>query len=142
MLQKDNASRTITAILVFALQQATGATAFAYFGPQYFELLVGKSGNTSLLLTAIFGAVKVAACTLFVVFVAERVSRKGILTGGAILMCGCQVVTALVVHTHPAPENPHITPAGVATIGLIYLFVAAYNFSWGPLPWPVSKNLG
>ena len=135
MLRKDDASRTLTAVLVFTAQQATGATAFAYFGPQYFQLLVGKHGNTSLLLTAIFGAVKVISCGLFVIFVAERVSRKSILTGGAIFMAACQITTAAVVKTHPVLDDPQVTVSGVATIALIYLFVMAYNFSWGPLPW-------
>lgn len=141
MLHKTNAKRTMTAILVFTSQQATGATAFAYFGPQYFQLLVGKSGNTDLLLTAIFGAVKVVACGLFVVFVAERVSRKGILTAGALFMAACQITTAAVVRAYPPPEDPHITTSGVATIALIYLFVTAYNFSWGPLPWPYVSEI-
>jgi len=141
MLQKGNANRTLTAIAVFAAQQATGATAFAIFGPQYFQLLVGKHGNTDLLLTAIFGAVKVVACAIFVVFIAERVSRKGILAGGALAMATCQITTALVVKTHPAPEDPHVTSTGIVTIALIYLFVVAYNFSWGPLPWPYVSEI-
>lgn len=141
MLHKPNASRTLTAVLVFTAQQATGATAFAYFGPQYFQLLVGKHGNTSLLLTAIFGAVKVAACGLFVIFVAERVSRKGILTAGAVFMAACQITVAAIVKTYPAPDDPHLTPSGITTIALIYLFVIAYNFSWGPLPWPYVSEI-
>lgn len=141
MLHRDNASRTLTAVLVFTAQQATGATAFAYFGPQYFQLLVGKHGNTDLLLTAIFGAVKVVSCGLFVIFVAERVSRKGILTGGGVFMAVCQITTAFVVKTHPVPEDPHLTASGIGTISLIYLFVTAYNFSWGPLPWPYVSEI-
>lgn len=137
---RDNLKRTITAFLVFTAQQATGATAFAYYGPQYFKLLVGSKGNSDLLLTAIFGAVKVAACLTFVLFVAERVPRKAILIAGAAFMAACQISTAAVVKTHPAPGDGTVTSSGIATIALIYLFVIAYNFSWGPLPWPVSTE--
>lgn len=137
---RDNLKRTVTAFLVFTAQQATGATAFAYYGPQYFKLLVGSKGNSDLLLTAIFGAVKVAACLTFVLFVAERVPRKAILIAGAAFMAACQISTAAVVKTHPAPGDGTVTSSGIATIALIYLFVIAYNFSWGPLPWPVSTE--
>jgi hypothetical protein len=116
-------------------QQATGATAFAAFGPQYFKLLVG-GGQKDLLLTAIFGAVKVIACGVFVLFVADGVGRRPVLVGGAIFMAACQITTAAVVKEMPPPSSGDVTSSGIATVALIYLFVIAYNFSWGPLPWP------
>lgn len=121
MLQGENCKRTIIAAAVFTAQQATGATAFAYYGPQYFKLLVGNKGNSDLLLTAIFGAIKVAACALFVLFVADMFTRRAILAGGAIFMAACQITTAVVVKINPAPGDGHITPSGIATIALIYL---------------------
>jgi hypothetical protein len=141
MLSPTNRRSTFTASAVFIAQQATGATAFAYYGPQYFKLLVGNKGNSDLLLTAIFGAIKVAACLTFVLFVAENVDRRKILTGGALFMAACQITTAAVVKTHPAHANGTVTSAGIATIAMIYLFVIAYNFSWGPLPWPYVSEI-
>lgn len=141
MVEKKNFRLTATAVGVFTAQQATGATAFAYFAPQYFKLLVGNKGNSDLLLTAIFGAIKVAACLTFVLFVAERVSRRGILTGGAIFMGACQITCAAVVKSKAANPDGQVTSSGIATIALIYLFVIAYNFSWGPLPWPYVSEI-
>ena len=140
MVQKGNLRRTLTAAAVFTAQQATGATAFAYYGPQYFNLLVNKGSENSLLLTAIFGAIKVAACLTFVIFVADNVGRRWVLTAGALFMAACQLSTAAVVKTHPARDGT-VTSAGIATIALIYLFVIAYNFSWGPLPWPYVSEV-
>ncbi|KAK4982363.1 hypothetical protein LTR66_009320 [Elasticomyces elasticus] len=77
MLERDNFRRACTAVAVFTAQQSTGATAFAYFGPQYFKLLAGSKGNSNLLLTAIFGAIKVVACGIFVLFLADRVGHRG-----------------------------------------------------------------
>ena len=122
-------------------QQSIGATAFAYYGPQYFKLLVG-GGNKDLLLTGIFGAVKVVACGIFVLFLADRVGRRMVLIGGAAFMAACQITTAIVVKTIPPPEQGNITSSGIATVALIYLFVIAYNFSWGPLPWPYISEYG
>ncbi|CAK7231296.1 hypothetical protein SBRCBS47491_007881 [Sporothrix bragantina] len=140
LLQKDNFKRIFTAFAIFTAQQATGATAFAYFGPQYFKLLVG-SGNKDLLLTAIFGAIKVVACGIFVVFVSERIGRRQVLIGGAALMSACQITTAAVVKTKPPPADGEVTSSGIATVALIYIFIIIYNFSWGPLPWPYVSEI-
>jgi MFS family permease len=132
----------LTSFAVFTAQQATGATAFAYFGPQYFKLLVGD-GSKDLLLTAIFGAVKVAACGVFVLFLSDRFGRRKVLIAGAACMASCQITCAAVVAHHPAPESGHpgVTSSGIATVALIYLFVIAYNLSWGPLPWPYVSEI-
>lgn len=143
LLEKQNFKRLFTAFCVFTAQQATGATAFAYFGPQYFKLLVG-GGSKDLLLTAIFGAIKVIACSFFVLFMSERFSRRNVLIWGAIFMGACQISAAAVVKTNPANStaaNPKVTHSGIATVALIYLFVIAYNLSWGPLPWPYVSEI-
>ncbi|KAI1111318.1 putative MFS quinate transporter [Nemania sp. NC0429] len=142
LLQGENFRRIFAAFAVFTAQQATGATAFAYFGPQYFKLIVG-SGDRSLLVTAIFGAVKVVACGIFVLFFSERLSRRQVLIGGAIVMGACQVTTAAVVKSFPAPaeQEATVSPPAIATIALVYLFVVAYNFSWGPMPWPYVSEI-
>lgn len=136
LLERDNSMRVFAAFAIFLAQQATGASAFAYFGPQYFKLLVGSSGNRDLLLTAVFGAVKVVACGVFVLFVSERVGRRDSLIVGAAFMALCQVAVAAVDKAIPPPTEDNVPSSGIATVALIYLFVIAYNFSWGPLPWP------
>ncbi|GAB7347865.1 hypothetical protein MBLNU459_g5395t1 [Dothideomycetes sp. NU459] len=141
VLVRDNLKRTCAGMGIFIAQQATGATAFAYYGPQYFKLLVGNKGNSDLLLTAIFGAIKVAACSIFVLFIAERVARKQILVIGAFFMATFQITAAAVLKTHPAQGDGVVTSSGIATIAMIYLFVIFYNFSWGPLPWPYVSEV-
>ncbi|OCK78881.1 MFS sugar transporter-like protein [Lepidopterella palustris CBS 459.81] len=140
LLEPDNFKRIFTSFAVFTAQQATGATAFAYFGPQYFKLLVG-GGDKDLLLTAIFGAIKVIACGFFVLFLSERVGRRKVLIFGAVFMAICQITTAAVVKNKPPPGNGSVNSSGIATVALIYLFVIAYNLSWGPLPWPYVSEI-
>jgi MFS family permease len=132
--------RLFTAFAVFTAQQATGATAFAYFGPQYFKLLVG-GGSKDLLLTAIFGVVKVVACGIFVLFLSDRVGRRQLLIWGAVFMAACQISTAAVVKNKPPSADGNVSSSGIATVALIYLFVIAYNLPWGPLPWPYVSEI-
>ncbi|KAF2170887.1 hypothetical protein M409DRAFT_63918 [Zasmidium cellare ATCC 36951] len=141
LVDRHNFKRVLTAAAVFTAQQATGATAFAYFGPQFFKLLVGDEGTTDLLLTAIFGAVKFLACLLFVLLMADRFGRRQTLTIGALSMAVCQITTAIVLKYNPVQKDEPVASSGIATVALIYLFVIAYNFSWGPLPWPYVAEI-
>lgn len=151
LTHRPNVHRLLLGFGIFLAQQSTGATAMAYFGPQFFAMLVGP-GDKNLLLTGVFGAVKVIACFVFVVFVAERFGRRPLLIGGAAIMAACMVATASLVKTHPPPPPPSkaseqqgnssgIPASAIATILLIYLNITAFNLSWGPLPWPCISEI-
>ncbi|PGH14593.1 hypothetical protein AJ79_02928 [Helicocarpus griseus UAMH5409] len=140
LLEKNNFKRVLIAFGVFLAQQSTGSTALAYFGPQFFALLVGK-GDQNLLLTAIFGAIKVAACGIFVIFIAERFGRRTLFISGAAVMACCMITTSAVVKLRPPPGNGTVTSAGIATVFLIYLDIIFYNWSWGGLPWAYVSEI-
>ncbi|KAJ6139757.1 hypothetical protein N7471_006243 [Penicillium samsonianum] len=140
LVEGGNLKRMGIAGGLFLAQQSTGSTALAYFGPQFFELLVG-AGDRTLLLTGIFGAIKVVACLVFVVFLSDRFGRRPLLGGGAAFMAVCMIVTVAVVKCYPQPGDGTVTSSGIATVALIYLDIIAYNFSWGPLPWPCASEI-
>ncbi|KAJ5213439.1 hypothetical protein N7449_000608 [Penicillium cf. viridicatum] len=140
LVEGGNLKRMGIAGGLFLAQQSTGSTALAYFGPQFFELLVG-AGDRTLLLTGIFGAIKVVACLIFVVFLSDRFGRRPLLGGGAAFMAVCMIATAVVVKSYPQPGDGTVTSSGIATVALIYLDIIAYNFSWGPLPWPCASEI-
>jgi len=139
LLEWPNLHRLLIGGGLFLAQQSTGSTALAYFGPQFFSLLVGP-GDQNLLLTGIFGAIKVAACLIFVLFMSDRFGRRPVLAAGASFMAVCMLATAGVVKNYP-PQDGVVSSAGIATIALIYLDIIAYNFSWGPLPWPCASEI-
>lgn len=152
-----NVHRILLAVGMFLAQQSTGATALAYFGPQFFSLIVGRRGSTTLLLTGIFGFVKVASCGLFILFLSDRFGRRVLLFTGAAMMALCMFATAALVRSITANSatttNPvvgmgtttttstSITTTGIVTIALIYLSIIFFNLSWGPLPWPYASEI-
>lgn len=119
--QPANRLRFMVGPTLFIFQNTTGSSALAVFGPQYFKLLVGSTGNRNLLLTGLFGAVKVIACTIFIFFLAERFGRRVLLTGGSFLMASCMLITALIVKYIPTQSATTVTAAGKATVAMIYL---------------------
>lgn len=140
LLEWPNLRRLLLGFMIFVCQQSTGATALAYFSPQFFTLLVGE-GDKNLLLSGVFGAIKVVACLTFVLFISERFGRKPLLLFGSAFMSVCMISTAAVVKTHPPPGGGVVTSSGIATVALIYLNIIVYNASWGPLPWPCTSEL-
>ncbi|KAL4968926.1 sugar porter family MFS transporter [Aspergillus stella-maris] len=152
LLQRPNLRRVLLAVGIFISQQATGATAMAYFGPQFFEILVGEpesssssstagtesvSGSLPLLLTGIFGVLKVTSCLIFILFIADRFGRKPLLTLGAAGMSFCLLATSILLSSTPDPS----TLIKTLTVMLIYTTILTYNLSWGPLPWPLVAEI-
>ncbi|OQE28399.1 hypothetical protein PENSTE_c003G01339 [Penicillium steckii] len=118
LLEPANRLRFIVGPVLFIFQNATGSSALAVFAPQYFKLIAGSDANRNMLLTGLFGAVKVIACTFFIWVLAERISRRMTLVSGSALMAICMLITALIVDYVPTQSASNI-----------------YNCSWGPLPW-------
>lgn len=117
----SNRLRFIVGPAMFIFQNTTGSSALAVFAPQYFKLLVGSSGNRDLLLTGLFGAIKVIGCTFFIWFLAEQLSRRTLLIGGASLMATCMLIITLIVRFIPTENVGNVTNAGRATVAMIYL---------------------
>jgi hypothetical protein len=117
----SNRLRFIIGPSMFIFQNTTGSSALAVFAPQYFKLIVGNAGNRDLLLTGLFGAIKVIGCTFFIWVLAERFSRRGLLMGGASLMALCMLIITLIVKYIPTQSTGSVTNAGRATVAMIYL---------------------
>jgi hypothetical protein len=128
--QPANRLRFVVGPSLFIFQNTTGSSALAVFGPQYFKLLVGSTGNRNLLLTGLFGAVKVIACTFFIWVLAERFGRRVLLTGGSALMAICMLITALIVKYIPTESSTTVTAAGKATVAMIYLDIMVREPPW------------
>ncbi|KAJ5933358.1 hypothetical protein N7454_005687 [Penicillium verhagenii] len=133
LLEPANRLRFLVGPMLFVFQNATGSSALAVFAPQYFKLVAG--GNSDMLLTALFGAMKVIACSFFIFFLSERLTRRSSLVGGSLFMGVCMLITSLVVDKTHTTIDGNVTAAGRATVAMLYLDIMVYNCSWGPMPW-------
>jgi sugar porter (SP) family MFS transporter len=134
LFEPANRYRLGLAFGVFLGQQNTGATALAYFGPQFFSLLAGGNATQALLVTGLFGVIKVISTGTFLIFFSDRLGRKPVLFVSAILMAVCMFIVSIINKTVPPPAGG-ATPAGIGTVAMIFLTIFIYCFSWGPLPW-------
>ncbi|KAI0882394.1 putative MFS sugar transporter [Annulohypoxylon maeteangense] len=123
-------------IIVITLQigvQLTGNTSLAYYAPQIFKAV--GAGDQSLLISGFFGVVKVVSCLFFLLFLVEKIGRRGSLIGGAFLMGAYMLIIACLTATHPPVASQPLTSTGAAAVAMVYLEAMSYNISWGPVPW-------
>lgn len=93
------------------------------------------AGQDSLLITGFFGFVKVVACFFFLLFLVERIGRRGALLLGAFLMGTYMLIVAILTAKFPPSADEGLTPAGIASLTMIYLEAMSYNISWGAVSW-------
>ncbi|CAK7221314.1 hypothetical protein SEUCBS140593_004529 [Sporothrix eucalyptigena] len=122
--------------LIIAIQigvQLTGNTSLAYYAPQVFTAI--GAGSNTLFFAGFFGIAKVVACGIFVLFLIERVGRRGALVYGAAVMGALMLIVGVIVATNAPKADGPIQSTSIAAVIMIYLEAMAYNMSWGPVPW-------
>ncbi|EED17489.1 MFS sugar transporter, putative [Talaromyces stipitatus ATCC 10500] len=128
-----NRYRLFVAITMQIGVQLTGNTSLAYFSPQVFTAV--GAGQQALLISGFFGVVKVASCLFFLLFLVERIGRRGSLIGGAFLMGSYMLIIAVLTAVYPPKTSAGLTSPAIASLTMIYLEAMTYNISWGPVPW-------
>ncbi|KAJ5233116.1 hypothetical protein N7468_006072 [Penicillium chermesinum] len=142
LLEPANRYRLLLAFFIFCGQQCTGMTALAYYGPQFFKLIVGDDSQRSLLVTGLFGAEKFVTVGTYILFFSEMWGRKPTLWVTNLLMALCFVIVVILNKTTDsldAEGNP--SSAGIATVAMIFITNSIYQFGWGPLPWPYTTEI-
>ncbi|KAJ6446789.1 mannose-6-phosphate receptor, binding protein [Purpureocillium lavendulum] len=101
--------------------------------PQIFSAV--GAGKDAMLLSGFFGVCKVVSCLFFVLFLVERIGRKGSLLLGSFLMGVYMLTVGLITKFNPPDPKAGLTPPAIASLTMIYLEAMTYNISWGPVPW-------
>ena len=120
MFLPSNRWRVFVVVTLQIGVQLTGNTSLAYYAPQVFQTV--GAGDSKLLISGFFGVIKVVSCFIFLVFLVERIGRKGALMGGAGAMGSLMLIVACLTATHPPSKSQtSVSPAGAASITMIYL---------------------
>ena len=100
--------------------------------PQIFKAV--GAGDASLLISGFFGVVKVVSCLFFLLFLVERIGRRGSLLGGAFLMGAYMLIIAVLPAVYPPVEGQGVTPTGAASVTMVYLEASQYSHGLPFLP--------
>ncbi|KAF3390896.1 Quinate permease [Talaromyces pinophilus] len=135
-ISKSNRYRFFLAFCLMFWQQFSGTNSIGYYAPQIFQTVGVSSTNTSLFATGVYGSVKVVMTLVFLLVGIDFIGRKKALIGGGIWMSTMMIIIGAVLATHPPnTKSDVVSPASIAMIVLIYLYVIGYSASWGPTPW-------
>ncbi|KAB5589300.1 quinate permease [Ceratobasidium theobromae] len=125
--------------LTMFFQQWTGINAVLYYAPSIFESL-GLSGNTiSLLATGVVG-ITMFLTTIPTVIYIDQVGRKPVLVSGAVIMGVCHLIIAILSAKFNNSWPSH-TAAGWVACVLVWIFAAAFGYSWGPAAWVLVAEI-
>lgn len=130
--------RLLLGIAAQSLQQWTGINAIIYYAPTIFRQ-VGLDGETvPILATGIVGVINLVFTIPAVMFV-DNLGRKKMLFLGATGMAICHAIVAgIIARAGPDFENK---AAGTAAVVFLYMFIAIFAVTWGPLAWVVCAEV-
>lgn len=120
---------------LFAFANLSGIDAILYYAPAIFAR-VGLDGRLGpILATAGIGAVNVVA-TVVATGLVDRLGRRPLLIGGLVPMALSLLVLAVALHSGQGSEW-----ANTVAVVCLCLFVTAFAFSLGPLPYVLMSEL-
>ena len=117
--------RTLTGCALQALQQLTGVNFIFYYGTQFFK----NSGiHNPFVISLITNIVNVVS-TFPGLYMVEKWGRRRLLLFGAIGMCICQFIVAIV------GVSTSSTVANKVLIAFVCIYIFFFACSWGPVAW-------
>ncbi|KAI1812570.1 MFS sugar transporter-like protein [Poronia punctata] len=140
-LVKSNRHRAILSILLMVFQQLTGTNAINVYAPTIFEGLGIQGTSNTLLGTGVYGIVKVVACSIFLIFMADSLGRRRSLIASGIGQAFCMYYIAIYVRVAPPKEGDPVPVAGYFALAFIFVFAAFFQFGWGPACWILVSEI-
>ncbi|KAF5316255.1 hypothetical protein D9619_006436 [Psilocybe cf. subviscida] len=125
--------RTLTGISLQAWQQLTGINFIFYYGTTFFQ---NTGINNPFIISIVFNAVNVLM-TMPGIWGVERYGRRRLLLVGAIGMCLCEYIVAIIGAT--------ISVGNIAgqkvLIAVVCIYISFFAATWGPIPWVITGEL-
>ncbi|KAF8165953.1 monosaccharide importer [Crassisporium funariophilum] len=137
--ENRNGFRTWTGILLQGWQQLTGINFIFYYGTTFFI----QAGIKNPFIITIIADVVNTVMTIFGIQLIDRVGRRRLLMIGAIGMCVCEFIVAIVGVTvgHPNADQSVNLPAQKVLIAFVCFYIAFFATSWGPVAWVLTGEI-
>lgn len=113
-------------------------SAINYYAPFVFDGLVGGN-TTNLLATGVVGIIEFVFTIPAVLYV-DHFGRKTILIAGAVGMASCHFIVAGIIGAY-GDNWPEHRAGGWAAIVFVWVFIANFAYSWGPVAWIVASEV-
>lgn len=128
---KKMLKRLLTGCGLQALQQLTGINFIFYYGTQFFK----NSGIENAFLIGLITNLVNVISTLPGLYLVEKLGRRRLLLMGAIGMCVCEFIVAIVGVT------VFTDVANKVLIAFVCFYIFFFAVSWGPVAWVVTGEI-
>ncbi|KAJ1981603.1 hypothetical protein H4R35_000647 [Dimargaris xerosporica] len=143
LLRRPLRRRVILGVVIQILQQLTGINVIMYYAPTIFQQAGLSSTSSSLLATGINGCVNILATIPAILFVDRWGRRKTLLSGSMVMGIAYLIIACIIATkgTKVIKDDGSVSismdnnAASYATIVFVYVFVAGFAYSWGPIGW-------
>jgi hypothetical protein len=141
-----NLYRVLLTLSAQLLSQWSGAGSITLYAPDLFRLLGIPDTNTALLVTAVFGLVKLAAAVICALFLVDVVGRKRAL----LLGIACQAVAMVYVAGFLTAAGPRLgndqvrgglAAASKGAVAMIYLSGFGWALGWNSMQYLLTAEL-
>lgn len=131
--------RTLIGIMIMFFQQWSGINALIYYGPLLLRSL-GLTGNSvDLLVAGGINIVQLVAVLPAIVYI-DQWGRKPLLRAGSAIMTLSHLLVSLLIYEFSGHWAEHRVAAAMS-VGCLYLFMAAYGISFGPVGWVLPSEV-
>ncbi|KAL6910915.1 general substrate transporter [Trichoderma evansii] len=136
---KDNIKRVLTGFFIMFFQQWSGIDAIIYYATNIFITLGLTGGTTALLATGVTGVVFIVS-TVPAMLIIDKVGRKPMLIVGSIVMAVSMIIVGIIVakFRHDWPDH---AAAGWVAVALIWIYIAGFGATWGPVSWTLVSEI-
>ncbi|KAL1936245.1 hypothetical protein VTP01DRAFT_379 [Rhizomucor pusillus] len=139
LFRKGMLLRLFLACAIMFFQQFVGVNALIYYAPKIFQS-VGLTGTTvSLLATGVVGIINFVMTIPTVLFL-DKFGRKPMLMTASAIMTVCMVIIAIIVALFQH-DWPNHTAEGWVCVAFVYIFIANFAYSWGPIGWVYGSEI-
>lgn len=139
LFKKDMIWRLFLACAVMFFQQFVGVNALIYYAPKIFQS-VGLTGDSvSLLATGVVGIINFVMTIPTVLFL-DYFGRKPMLMCASAFMTVCMIIIAVIVGMF-SDDWPNHTKEGWVAVVFVYIFIANFAYSWGPIGWVYNSEI-
>lgn len=138
-MNPSNLYRLYLASAVQALAQWSGAGSITLYAPDLFHILGITGSETGLLVTAIFGIVKLVSALVCALFLIDFIGRKRALMIGIALQTLSMIYVAAFLTAQPNPVGSSSAARGA--VAMIYISGVGWAMGWNTISYILTAEL-
>ncbi|KAG8381555.1 hypothetical protein BUALT_Bualt06G0133800 [Buddleja alternifolia] len=139
ILQRKYRPHLVMSMAIPFFQQVTGITVISFYAPILFRTI--GFGESASLLNAVISSISGTGTGILSLLIIDKIGRRVTFHIGGVQMFITQMVIGVVMAAKLGDQGALSQGYSILVVILIYIYVAAFGFSWGPLGWLITSEI-